>query len=67
MARRKDVSTSRRIKCTLCLSPETSGKLSLEAARRRIDRSALAEELLSRGLRHIVVSYRREAGETEAA
>lgn len=61
MARRKDspgAKTAGRRKRTLCLSVETSIRLSVEAERRGIDRSACAELLLAEALRHIVIQVR---------
>jgi hypothetical protein len=47
-----------RERCTLMLDADVSMKLSIEAHRRRADRSKTINELLSESLRHVVISIR---------
>jgi hypothetical protein len=50
-----------RERCTLLLDADVSMKLSIEAHRRRIDRSKTINELLGESLRHVVISIRGQS------
>ena len=50
-----------RERCTLLLDAELSMKLSIEAHRRKEDRSKTVNDLLADSLRHIVVSIRGQS------
>jgi hypothetical protein len=50
-----------REKCTLLLDADLSMKLSIEAHRRKSDRSSVLNDLLSDSLRHVVVSFRGQS------
>jgi hypothetical protein len=63
-SRRKPAKPALYRKRTISLTAETSIRLSIEAERRGIDRSATAELLLAGALRHIVVQIR---GTTEVS
>jgi hypothetical protein len=50
-----------RDRCTLCLDPLTSMKLSIEAHRKGLDRSDVVNAILADALRHIVISVREHS------
>jgi hypothetical protein len=50
-----------RVRCTLILSAETDLKLGVLAMLRGLDRSALADRILSEAVRSVVVSLRGSA------
>jgi len=50
-----------RDRCTLCLDPLTSMKLSIEAHRKGLDRSDVVNAILTEALRHIVISVREHS------
>jgi hypothetical protein len=52
-----------RVKCTLVLDSQTDLKLTVLAAMRGCDRSALANMLIAEGVKSVVVSLRGQAGE----
>jgi hypothetical protein len=53
-----------RERCTLLLDADLSMKLSIEAHRRKKDRSKTINDLLSESLRHVVVSIRGQSDES---
>ena len=68
MPRRKSAKVRTHRKITLTLTAETDERLGIQARRANQTRSELAEDLLARCLRQIVVTIRgRDTGEDEAA
>jgi len=50
-----------RDRCTLCLDPLTSMKLSIEAHRSGLDRSDVVNAILTEAFRHIIISVREHS------
>ena len=59
-----DSKGTKRDRCTLCLDASLSEKLSVEAHRRKLDRSDVINLILSDALKHIVISIRAQSTES---
>jgi hypothetical protein len=62
-AKPSDRKAGDRVKCTLLLTAENDLKLTVLAALRGVDRSALVNQVLAEAVRGVVVSLRGPAGD----